>query len=54
MKMFVIALAAFVSLGLAVPAFAMEKKETIPAGHHHHHHHHPHHHHHMVKLEPKQ
>ncbi len=40
MKMFVIALAAFVSLGLAVPAFAHEKKETMPAAHHHHHHHH--------------
>ena len=43
MKKFAIALAAFVSLGLAIPAFAMEKKE-MPAEkkmvvHHHHHHH---------------
>ena len=30
MKKFAIALAAFVSLGLAVPAFAMEKKERRP------------------------
>ena len=55
MKKFAIALAAFVSLGLAIPAFAMEKKE-MPAEkkmvvHHHHHHHH---HHHMMKPEPKQ
>ncbi len=58
MKKFAIALAAFVSLGLAIPAFAEEKKDQMPAGkmekHHtmvvHHHHHH---HHHMVKPEPK-
>ena len=55
MSKFAIALAAFVSLGLAVPAFAMEeKKDTMPAEkvmvHHHHHHHH---HHHMMKPEPK-
>ena len=55
MKKFAIALAAFVSLGLAIPAFAEEKKE-MPAEkmgvhHHHHHHHHPHH---MMKPEPKQ
>ena len=54
MKKFAIALAAFVSLGLAVPAFAQEKKDTMPAEkmvvHHHHHHHH---HHHMMKPEPK-
>jgi hypothetical protein len=50
MKKFAIALAAFVSLGLAVPAFAEEKKDMTPAVHHHHHHHH---HHHMVKPEPK-
>ena len=31
MKKFAIALAAFVSLGLAVPAFAQEKKDTMPA-----------------------
>ncbi len=31
MKKFAIALAAFVSLGLAVPAFAMEKMDTMPA-----------------------
>jgi len=52
MKKFAIALAAFVSLGLAVPAVAMEKKE-MPAEkkmvvHHHHHHHH-----HVMKPEPK-
>jgi hypothetical protein len=54
MKTLAIALAAFVSLGLAVPAFAQEKKDTMPAekmGVHHHHHHH--HHHHMMKPEPK-
>jgi hypothetical protein len=54
MKKLAVALAAFVSLGLAVPAFAMEKKDTMPAEkmviHHHHHHHH---HHHMMKPEPK-
>jgi hypothetical protein len=58
MKKLAIALAAFVSLGLAIPAFAQEKKEQMPAAkvekHHkmvvHHHHHH---HHHMVKPEPK-
>jgi hypothetical protein len=54
MKKFAIALAAFVSLGLAVPAVAMEKKE-MPAEkkmvvHHHHHHHHDHH---VMKPEPK-
>ncbi len=53
MKKFAIALAAVVSLGLAIPAFAMEKKDTMPAEkkmvvHHHHHHHH----HHMMKPEP--
>ena len=53
MKTFVIALAAFVSLGLAVPAFAQEKKDAMPVVHHHHHHHHNHHHH-MMKPEPKQ
>jgi hypothetical protein len=58
MKKFAIALAAFVSLGLAVPAFAQEKKDTMPAEkmvvhHHHHHHYHHHHHHHMMKPEPK-
>ena len=64
MSKFAIALAAFVSLGLAVPAFAQEKKEMqMPAekmeGKHdnkmvvHHHHHHHHHHHTMVKPEPK-
>ena len=51
MKKFATALAAFVSLGLAVPAFAQEKKDTMPAEktvvHHHHHHHH------MMKPEPK-
>ena len=51
MKTLAIALAAFVSLGLAIPAFAMEKKDTMPAEkkmvvHHHHHHH-------MMKPEPK-
>jgi len=50
MKRFAIALAAFVSLGLAVPAFAQEKA-TMPAEktvvHHHHHHHH------MMKPAPK-
>jgi len=54
MKKFAIALAVFISLGLASPAFAQEKKE-MPAekmGVHHHHHHH--HHHHMMKPEPKQ
>jgi LAS superfamily LD-carboxypeptidase LdcB len=49
MKKFAIVLAAFVSLGLAVPAFAEEKKDTMPAVHHHHHHHH----HHIMKPEPK-
>ncbi len=49
MKTLAIALAAFVSLGLAIPAFAMEKKDTMPAEkkmvvHHHHH---------MMKPEPK-
>ncbi len=61
MKKFAIALAAFVSLGLAVPAFAMEKKYTMPAEkmekHHkmvvHHHVIHHHHHHHVMKPEPK-
>ncbi len=63
MSKFAIALAAFVSLGLAVPAFAQERKETqMPAekmeGKHDnkmvvHHHHHHHHHHTMVKPEPK-
>jgi len=60
MKKFAIALAAVVSLGLAVPAFAQdnknaapaEKKDTMPAEgvvvHHHHHHHHQ-----MTKPEPK-
>ena len=56
MKKFAIALAAFVSLGLAIPAFAEEKKE-MPAEkmekHHkmvvHHHHVIHHHHHHMMK-----
>jgi hypothetical protein len=52
MKKFAIALAAFVLLGLAVPAVAMERKDTMPAEkmvvHHHHHHHH-----HMMKPEPK-
>jgi hypothetical protein len=50
MKKFAIALAAFVSLGLAVPALAQEKKDTMPAEkmvvHHHHHHQ-------MMKPEPK-
>ena len=31
MNKFVITLAAFVSLGLAIPAFAQEKKDTMPA-----------------------
>jgi len=31
MNKFAIALASFVSLGLAIPAFAQEKKDTIPA-----------------------
>jgi hypothetical protein len=47
MKKFAIALAAFVSLGLAVPAVAMEKKDKVVVHHHHHHHHH------MMKPEPK-
>ncbi len=62
---FAIALAAVVSLGVAVPAFAQdnknatpaEKKETMPAEgvvvHHHRHHHHHHHHPQMEKPEPK-
>ena len=56
MKKFAIVSAAFVSLGLAVPAFAQEKKDTMPAekkGVVHHHHRHHHHHHHMMKPEPK-
>ena len=38
MKKFAVVLAAFVSLGLTVPAFAEEMKDTKPAVHHHHHH----------------
>jgi hypothetical protein len=53
MSKFAIALAAFVSLGLAVPAFAQEKKDTMPAEKMVVHHHHHHHHHHMMKPEPK-
>ena len=53
MKKFAIALAASVSLGLAVPAFAQEKKDTMPAEKMVVHHHHHHHHHHMMKPEPK-
>jgi hypothetical protein len=65
MNKFAIALAAFVSLGLAIPAFAQEKKDTMPAqgenvekhnkmGKHdkmvvHHHHHHM-----MIKPESKE
>jgi hypothetical protein len=64
MKKFALALAALVSLGLAIPAFAQEKNDTMPAGKMHgdkmhgekmgkHHdkmmgHHHHHHHHHMM------
>jgi len=47
MKKLAIALAAFVSLGLAVPAFAQEKKEMPAEKMEKHHHHHHHHHHHM-------
>jgi hypothetical protein len=62
MNKFAIALAAVVSLGLAIPAFAeektgekmggdkMEKHHDKMMGHHHYHHHH--HHHHMMG-EPK-
>ncbi len=59
MKKFAIALATFVSLGLAAPAFAQEKKDQMPAEkmEKHHkmvvHHHHHHHHHHTMKSEPK-
>jgi len=55
MNKFAIGLAAFVSLGLIVPAFAQEKKDTkMPAANTVVHHHHHHHHHHMtVKPEPK-
>jgi pentapeptide MXKDX repeat protein len=69
MNKFAIALAAVVSLGLAIPAFAQEKKDTMPAdkmqggnvGKHNKMgkhgmmvvHHHHHHHHMMGKPEPK-
>ena len=61
MNKFAIALAAVVSLGLAIPAFAeektgekmggdkMEKHDKMVVHHHHHHHHH----HMMGKPEPK-
>jgi hypothetical protein len=58
MNKFAIALAAIVSLGLAIPAFAEESKKMHDGkmgmhhdkmmGHHHHHHHHM-----MGKPEPK-
>ena len=50
----VVALAAVVSLGVAVPAFAEEMTKPMAKPHmvvvHHHYHHHYHH---MMKAEPK-
>ena len=66
MNKFAFALAAVVSLGLAIPAFAeektgekmggdkMEKHHDKMVGHHHYHYHHHHHHHdHMMGEKPK-
>jgi hypothetical protein len=65
MNKFAIALAAVVSLGLAIPAFAeektgekmggdkMEKHHDKMMGHHHYHHHHHHHHHMMGEPKPE-
>ena len=65
MNKFAIALAAVVSLGLAIPAFAeektgekmggdkMEKHHDKMMGHHHYHHHHHHHHHMMGEPKPQ-
>jgi hypothetical protein len=54
MNKFAIALAAVVSLGLAIPAFAEEKTgEKMGGDKVHHHHHHHHHHDHMMGEKPQ-
>ena len=64
MNKFAIALAAVVSLGLAIPAFAEEKGDNMGGdkmgkhhdkmmGHHHYHHHHHHHDHMMGEPKPE-
>ena len=68
MNKFTIALAAVVSIGLAIPAFAEEKNDMMPAGKMHNdkmpagkmgmrhttvvHHHHYHHHYHHMMAQP--